>query len=275
MTSKRPTVFVFCALSCEAKPLIDTWKLTKQTDSRAFQCYGDDDKVVVVSGIGKTAMAGAIGYAMARHPATALPIMLNFGIAGHPFLPCGSRVLAEKLIDSENNRCFYPKFAFDLPCATRRLISYPKAATQYQEDALYDMEASAFYELAMRFSSSELIHCLKLVSDNRQNSIEQIDHNRVTEWVKDALPSLTLLLQRLQQLRRSQAVVDCEQYRHIFREFHFSATNSVKVKSLLQRWQVLKGEDNQPLAWRNSQASNGKEFLSWLERQLDEIRFEL
>lgn len=277
MISKSPAVFVFCALNCEARPLIDAWKLSKQADARPFHCYGGADRVVVVSGVGKIAMAGAIGHTMARYSGGGLPILLNFGIAGHPYLPCGSQVLVEKLVDSENGRCFYPKFVFDLPCQTKHLISYPRMATQYQVDALYDMEASGFYELALRFSTSELIHCLKLVSDNRDSPVDQIDSTRVSGWATDALPAIEILLQRLLQLRSAQSIFDDGQYGEIFKGLHFSATNASKLKSLLQRWQVLNDGDEgrRLLDLRDSGANNGKELLLWLERQLENSRFEL
>lgn len=274
MLNKSPFAFVFCALNCEAKPLVETWKLTKQSDTQSFTCYADDQRVVTVTGVGKIAMAGAVGYVMARH-SSQNPILLNFGIAGHPHLPRGSRVLADKISDSETGRTFYPKFVFDLPCPTAQLISYPKIATHYQDDGLYDMESSGFYELATRFSSSELVHCLKVVSDNRDNSVANIGEADVLQWSRQAVPFIADLLERLISLRSKLEQPDLENYREILRQWHFSTSNALKLRSLLLRWQVLHSQQDQVLQWRQANARTGKQLLIWLEKQLEEGDFEL
>ncbi len=273
MPDKNPAVFVFCALACEAKPLIETWKLSKQQTPLSFATYSNASRVVVISGIGKAAMAGAIGYTLARFPELQMPIMVNFGIAGHASQPCGAVYLANKLTDSETDKRFYPQLAFSLPCATSNLISYPKPETAYATESLYDMEASSFYEMAVRFSSCELIHCLKVVSDNRQNPVANCNEANVAQWCSQQLSTLDDLLDQLQQLRQSLAVIDMTEYQQILGELHFSATSSAKLRTLLQRWNVL--NKNEILRWRESNPRTGKELLAWLEKELDDSRFYL
>jgi len=273
MTNKNPTVFVFCALACEAKPLIEIWKLSKLQASEPFTSYGNSSRVVVISGIGKTAMAGAIGYTLARFTESQMPIMINFGIAGHALHPCGEAYLANKVTDSESGKRFYPQFSFSLPCATSNLTSSSQPELNYESDGLYDMEASAFYEMAVRFSSCELIHCLKIVSDNQQNPVTSFNEADVVNWCRRQLPTLDALLDKLQRLRQSLAVSDMSLYQQILDELHFSATNSAKLKTLLQRWQVLKG--NESLRWRETNSRNGRELLAWLEKELDDSQFYL
>lgn len=273
MPNKNPTVFVFCALACEAKPLIETWKLGKQSASLPFASYSNSNRVVVVSGIGKAAMAAAIGYTLARFDESQMPVMVNFGIAGHAFHPCGEGYLANKLTDSETGKRFYPQLGFSLPCTTCNLTSSSRPESSYEADCLYDMEASAFYETAVRFSSCELIHCLKVVSDNRQNPVTNFNEADVANWCRQQLPILDDLLDQLQQLRQSLAVVDMNQYQAILDELHFSATNSAKLRTLLQRWNVLK--KNEILRWRETNPRNGRELLAWLEQELDNSQFYL
>jgi hypothetical protein len=273
MSNKNPAVFVFCALACEAKPLIDAWKLSKQSTSLPFTTYSNASRVVVISGIGKAAMAGAIGYTLARFPEVQMPIMINFGIAGHVFQSCGEAYLANKITDSETGKRFYPQLAFSLPCATSNLISYPKPETTYETESLYDMEASAFYETAIRFSSCELVHCLKVVSDNRQNPASNFNEANVVNWCTRQLPTLDYLLDQLQKLQQTLAVIDMTQYQQILDKLHFSATSSVKLRTLLQRWDVLK--NNEKLLWRETNPRNGKELLTWLEKELDDSDFYL
>ena len=60
----QPTVFIFVALPCEAKPLIQSWSLKKNSEHKPFSIYENQDFVVVVSGVGKLAMAAAVAYTM-------------------------------------------------------------------------------------------------------------------------------------------------------------------------------------------------------------------
>lgn len=273
MSNKNPTIFVFCALACEAKPLIEAWKLSKQPASQPFTSYGNSSRIVVISGIGKTAMAGAIGHTLARFTESQIPIMINFGIAGHGLQPCGEAYLANKVTDSETGKRFYPHLGFSLPCATSNLTSSSLPESNYETEGLYDMEASAFYEMAIRFSSCELIHCLKIISDNRQNPVTNFNEADVANWCGRQLPILDDLLDKLQQLRQSLAVSDMSLYQQILDELHFSATNTAKLKTLLQRWKVLK--ENENLRWRETNLRNGRELLTWLEKELENGQFYL
>ena len=74
--------FIFTALPCEAKPLIDRYKLKKDTNIQAFNIFRNDEIILTVTGIGKTAMAAGVAYTQALFPAKLNPVMLNIGIAG-------------------------------------------------------------------------------------------------------------------------------------------------------------------------------------------------
>lgn len=273
MSNKKPAVFVFCALACEAKPLIDAWKLSRQTSLHAFATYSNSTHTVVVSGIGKAAMAGAVGYTLSRFAECPAPILINFGIAGHATQPCGSAYLVNKLTDSETGRRFYPQLAFCSPCPTSSLISCPRPEIEYKADGLYDMEASAFYEIAMRFSSCELSHCLKVVSDNRQNPVADFREIDAVNLCSRQVATLDRLIDQLQQLRQSLAIAEMDQYQQILAELHFSATNRVMLRTLLQRWSVLK--QDQSLPWRETKIANGKALLTWIEKELADSHFYL
>ena len=48
-----------CALHCEAKPVIDYYRLSKSHDDNAFDLYQSDRMICVISGSGKLASAAA------------------------------------------------------------------------------------------------------------------------------------------------------------------------------------------------------------------------
>ncbi|MGH9802752.1 MAG: hypothetical protein ACRD82_20485, partial [Blastocatellia bacterium] len=54
------------ALRCEAKALIEHFRLAQLTNERAFAIYCNESMSLTVSGVGKTAMAAALAYRYAR-----------------------------------------------------------------------------------------------------------------------------------------------------------------------------------------------------------------
>lgn len=268
------TVFVFCALMCEAKPLIKAWQLKKLSQpGMPFSIYTDGQRAVVISGIGKTAMAGAVGYTMALFDVDTAPILLNLGIAGHGGEPLGRFCVGHKITDSETGKVYYPQLPFSMTCPTYSITTQAKPCIDYSTETLFDMEASGFYELAVKLSSSELIQVLKIVSDNSQTSMAAIDELVVEQWITQKLDMFEDLLNRLSLLRQQLRPAETALHAQLLGEFRFTVSGAIKLKALLQRWQVLKG--NEAMIWQNHQLNSGKDFLAWLEKQLDEAAFYL
>ncbi len=273
MFNKKNRIFVFCALPCEAKSLIRTWQLNKHPQKHLIDIYTNADRIIAVTGTGKSAMAGAIGYTMALFSTHPTPILINFGIAGHQSHTLGSLYLADKVVDFETGKRFYPQTPFSYPYPKSHLITRSTPETSYPEKSLYDMEASAFYEIAIKFSSSELIHCLKVVSDNRNFPINGISETYVERWCADQLNIIDNFVDQLLTLQQSTPDIKSKQYNQILNTFHFSATNCVKLKALLHRWQILSADE--VLHWEKANCRNAREFLIWLESQLDNSKFVL
>ena len=266
--------FIFVALPCEAKSFIQAWHLKKQATKQPFATYSNTETVVVITGIGKIAMAAAVGYTMAQFSSRTPPIMLNVGIAGHRSEVLGSCFLVDKITDAETNRRFYPQFAFNKSCQTLPLISLSEADGEYADDNLRDMEASAFYEIAIKFSSSELIHCLKIVSDNIESPLGNIREDIVTDMLATRVPEVEELLAVLISLKRSLPDDSPhELYVQLLDQFHFTVANAAKLKTLLTRWKALCDENALPINQAN--LGSAKELLAWLEGQLEQKQFVL
>lgn len=272
MIDLAPVNFIFVALPCEARPLIKAWNLKKITQKQAFASYGNEFAVLTVSGIGKVAMAGAVAYTLAQYPDVAEPVMLNIGIAGHNRLPVGSCLLADRIADADSGRRFYPQLPFTAPCPTRGLTTFAQAAAEYCGDYLRDMEASAFYETAVKFSSSELIHCLKVVSDNSESPLANVTEDSVADWIGASLPVVEALLTRLAELANSQPTPDRKLYREALGRFHFTASNAAKLQAVLNRWRLVYGE---PADLNRIDAKNAKDLLAQMEALLAEKQFYL
>jgi adenosylhomocysteine nucleosidase len=268
-----PSIFVFIALNCEARPLIRSRRLKKHPGKHPFAIYTGDERVVVVTGFGKVAMAGAVGYTLSMFPDAQQPLLLNLGIAGHSRHSLGSLYLADKIVDQDTGKKFYPQLPFAIACETATVATLAKPRAGYAEDYLYDMEAAAFYEMAVKFSSNELIHSLKIVSDNALSSLEAISENLVDEWISRHLDAIDHLIARIVNGKRLLPELNDEAYEQLMARFHFTASNSVKLKNLLQNWQLVTADRR--LSWSDLDAGNGKELITWLEQQLEKKDFYL
>lgn len=270
-----PNIFIFCALACEAKPLIATWQLKKLSHSgTAFSIYANAERVVVVSGLGKIAMAGAVGYVLALFPNPETPIILNLGIAGHKAIEVGDICLGQKISDAETGRSFYPPLTFTLPCDTTTVVTHAKVHTAYTDEKLHDMEAAGFYEMAVKFSSSELIQVIKIVSDNAESPIDRINESVVEAWINDKVGIVESVLNELIRLR--QSIIADDPAEHLFQtlstRFHFTAANASKLKALVHRWHLLKGSD---LNYSDARIRSASELLRWMEQELDDSKLYL
>ena len=239
----------------------------------AFTIYADEERALVISGVGKLAMAGAVGYALGLFPRQQSPILINLGIAGHCNEALGALCLGHKINDSQSAHVFYPQLPFNIPCVTHAVTTHANPHIDYDGDGLYDMEAAGFYEMAVKFSSSELIQVLKVVSDNAQSPIAHINEELVGDWIRQQIDIIDALLFQLTQLREIVRFSLPSTYQHILQAFRFSVTGSIKLKSLLQRWTLLRGDE--VLAWQEAKPRSGKELLNWLEQQLDGMDFYL
>lgn len=269
-----PTIYFFIALACEAKPLIQKYALKKLSQQHPFELYSNDNVAVIITGVGKVAMAGAMTYSMAIFPKTQNPVLINLGIAGHKSKPVGAMYLADKIIDSENSKKqFYPQLVgiFPIPGVIINTVSIPH--TKYVDDCLYDMEAAAFYEMAIKFSSSELIHCLKIISDNQLQPADTINAKTVSAWIEQQLTAIENTVEHLQELRQSIAEPRPVLFQTIIKQYHFTVTSQIKLKALLQRWDVV--SNNTPLKINHSDFTSGKQILNWLENIIERQEFSL
>ncbi len=154
-------IFIYTALLCEAKPLVDHFGLKKETAVQPFAVYLNNDICLTVTGLGKSAMAAGVAYTQALFAKVEYPVIVNIGIAGHRDHALGGLFLIDKIIDLDSQKNYYPALIFTPACPTGSVQTSSKPQLNYDPLHLCDMEASAFYETAVRFSSSELILLLE------------------------------------------------------------------------------------------------------------------
>lgn len=262
-----PSLFIFVALECEAKALVSQFKLKKEHASHPFSIYKNEETVITVTGVGKVAMAGGVAYVLAIFSGSSSPVMINIGIAGHKNQAIGNLLLAAKVADADSRKVFYPQLIGANWPETSKILTASMSNAQYQQDCLNDMEASAFYETAVKFSCSELIHCLKIVSDNEDSSIDNINAKLVAEWLAKHTAEIELICRRFLQLRTAIVPVELQEYSKIVNQWHFTVSGKVKLNALLRRWAVLSS-----VSWVNKNEADcrsGKDVLRKLEADVD------
>jgi len=259
--------YFFAALPCEAKPLIEHFKLKKDLSVSAFTIYRNTDITLTVTGVGKTAMAAGVAYTLALFPAMNLPALLNIGIAGHHSHGLGTAYVIEKISDQETGRSYYPQLVVTPPCLTHALVTVAQAQADYESNAIYEMEASAFYEIAMRLCSSELIQCIKVISDNKDNPSTQIKPAQVSRWVSDILPLIEKFSEQIRTLASLSMPLNTARYTEIITQWHFTKNEKIQLSSLLNKRTVL--IKDRALDITKLPQTSAKEVLIFLREEVD------
>jgi nucleoside phosphorylase len=259
-------IFIYTALPCEAKPLIAHFKLKKRLNVRPFAVYEKDAVCLTVTGVGKNAMAAGVAYTQALFNTVENPVLINIGIAGHRDHPLGSLFLIDKITDADSHKSHYPPLISKAPCASGAIQTAAKPQLDYAHDQLCDMEASAFYETATRFSTGELVQCLKIISDNQHSPATLIHAQQVSVLIADQLEAIEIVINQLVALADVLITPDNALFKQLIQKYHFTVNGQMQLKAQLARWAVL--SDYQALPIDEIQLNSGKELLGWLEEQL-------
>lgn len=254
------------ALDCEARPLREHWRLQAMT-ARGFRVYGNADTRLVVSGPGVVDAATATAYLAGLTPPETIGAWLNLGVAGHAHLCPGSPRLAHSILHGEA-RAWYPSLPAKPPCPLGAVHTVDRPETRYAGESIYEMEAAGFYASASRFATAELIQVLKIISDNRTQPMDKLNAARVTALIRDALPVVEDLANQLRELQQALASLarDPPGYRECLERWHFTDTQRIQLRRLLERHRLLIG--NLPAFPR---VTTGRALLGWLQSLLDSL----
>ena len=265
-------IHLFCALKCEAKSVIQAFNLQKNRHSKNFTVYNDNngDISLTITGIGKLSMATAVTHTRSLMKASCRDGYLNFGIAGHRSFETGSAKLINKIVDGDSGKTWYPQIVFDTSLDTAMIITVDKPVSEYPGDALYDMESSGFYDCISRFSIAEMAHCLKIVSDNLLFSPEKITGTYVNDLISENIGNIGHIISRLSAISDElpPAEITGEMYDSFTARWHFTWTERVILKQLLNHWKILLPGVS-PLSSIPGNRHKGKEILIHLRKTLD------
>ncbi|MBT8148200.1 MAG: hypothetical protein KJN90_15180 [Gammaproteobacteria bacterium] len=247
----RGPVNLIVALSCEARPLIQRFKLKQNKNIAGLRLYSNGDGVnLMVSGVGKLATATACGYlagsqgAGQRESRSSEAGWLNIGIAGHRTLQVGEGALVHKVTDRSSGRVRYPPMVLKVQCPTTSVITVEHPETEYGEDSAYDMEASVFTDTAGRFATSELIQIFKVISDNPRHSVEAVTEQRISQWIEGQLDCIeNIVSQMLDFVAEYNGIYAVPaDYFELARLVRLTASQRTQLQSVCRRYYALGGE---------------------------------
>ena len=201
-------------------------------------------------------------------------IWLNIGIAGHKNIEIGETRLVNKIIDDEDKLSWYPQIIFDPPCDCEDLVSLKSPSTKYKS-CLYDMEASGFYQIAVKFGTSELIHSLKIISDNNEKSMSLINKKNTEFLVKNKMNVIEKLLAELEVLADNITPRNRKPkyYNHFLKKWHFTQSEKHMLNSLLTKLLIRYSDEN--LFEMTEHLATGKLVLKEFQNKINNINFSI
>ena len=263
-------ILIVTAFDAEARPLIDHFRLRRQAD-HGFPVYTAGDVWLVVSGPGRVNAAAATAHLHARAGFPWDNTWINVGIAGHAELPQGEARIAHKVTEALSGVSWYPSIVTGSPWSSSLLTTVDQPDNDYASGGLVDMEASAFMETALRFSSSELVHVLKVVSDNRESPAAIPKPSQLKEWIAPQMAALEEFCRSLERLAMplETPVEVTRQFESLTSGMHFTTSQQNRLQQLLQRWQALHPGMQIPDAV--SGKAKAQDLLDALQKRIDAL----
>lgn len=249
-TSNNAIVNIIVALDCEARSLIDAYRLKKRGSKPfAYYCSQDNRLQVIVSGIGAVRTAAATAYLASKQAATQA-YYLNLGIAGCQDANLGELYYCHKISDAVRQSRAYPHKPKNIDCATKALVTVAIEQDAYPDKDLIDMEGAAFFQAASLWVPEGQVHVVKLVSDTKTDERNAISKAAVIQWMQAQQTAIDAIVQTLLVLSAQEVEatvqIDLSDW---LETWHFSQYQQHQLNEYVRRWrQVGKGDARLMLA---------------------------
>lgn len=236
--SNNAIVNLIVALDCEARVLIDAYRL-KKIERSPFSLYQNQsgNLRVIVSGIGQIRTAAATAY-LASQANSAHAYYLNLGIAGAAEAELGGLYYAHQIQHQQSGQSLYPHKPKSISLPSAALITLNAVQDSYPEKAMIDLEAAAFYTAASLWVPEGQVHVVKLISDRNLTERDAITKSLVIDWMHAQKAAIIDLIEALQTLSAQeyhyQATINIDNW---LATWHFSQYQQHELKEYLRRWQ--------------------------------------
>ena len=226
---------IFVALECEARPLIDQLGLKKQLQKGPIKLYEGKHFHLVITGVGGIAMMTAVGFFHGMYPGFC-GHLLNVGVAGHEHLRLGTLCYVDQVTCSDESSSIYLNPAVGLEEQRARCHTVAVPQQNYDHPTLYDMEAYYFLQAALTFQPIDLLHVIKVVSDNRDHPVVEVTAPGIQELIKPAVMPIKSLMLNLPAIVHQE---DRSLIAELSKRFIMTSAEKEIAAKLLYRLDVL------------------------------------
>jgi len=169
--------------------------------------------------------------------------------------------------DEVLQRCHYPALVAKWNGETDAILSVSAPSNDYPGGAAIDMESYAFFNAALRFSDSELVQALKVISDNRSSGIEHLNAAKLTDLMLAKNSEVMAFIKSLSGLIRPNFLLNYD----VSSLFELRGTHSqrLQITQLLQKLEAMKAIESASEGLTECQ--NLSEALKYLQYELSKV----
>ncbi len=257
---KKTSIRWVVALKEEAQTILDYLKLKVVREKTIYPIYKNEEEThwLIISGTGRSNAAASTAYLYSYSKASKYTSWINIGIAGSDKGNYGDLYLVDKISTYQGKKSTYPSTIPKTFLPKMHLFTSDIPISDYSTHELIDMEGSAFFEIASKLSSREFICLMKVISDGPKNDIKEITKSKISNLIKENLLKIIDVISYYERLSEEELQITRKPklFYAIKSKWHFTATQSYKLETLLRRIEVFYDNKDLEEKIKNCETSN-------------------
>ena len=226
------------ALKEEAETILVHYRMKLISNKTPYPIFKNNEEThwLVLSGIGRHNSAAATSYLYSISKASKWTSWVNIGIAGCRKGNYGDLCLVDKIVNN-SSQITYPKSIPKTNLHRMELLTTDVPITDYSNEELIDMEGSAFYDIASKLTTRELICIMKVISDGPSNHINDLNKLKIHQLIKSNISKINKVVLYFEKLSLHQDKIrkKPELFHEICSKWHFSTTQMHQLENLTRR----------------------------------------
>lgn len=265
-------ICIITALSAESRPFIDAFKL-RHLEVRGLRIYARDQYLLLQTGMGKLKAAAATAALLHSRPE--IRAIINVGIAGGTSAK-GTAMIGHHVLDTTSGAQWFPHLPpqrITAPLATCAVHTVDAPCADYRDGVIFDMEAAAVFSAASTYLSTDAMHCVKVISDNANHSIEAIKTDHVVELMQNTISTVSNLCDwQLNNITSdSLALVVTNLSQMIESRVHHTVSERHQLHRLLQQYSSMAGAP--PKQGEFSEFKSARQIKHYLQSAVSNVPF--
>ena len=155
---------------------------------------------------------------------------VNVGFAGHGLYAIGDTVLVNQVIENASKMSFYPNINFRWKGHFSALKTLDVPSDKYCSDYAFDMEASAFFDIAHRVLTNDKIQILKVISDNSEQPFTRMTKQSMQHCMKTLLSDLDMLLKSMLSSQKDMCRDEDCLIKEMRKRWHVTTARSMQLR---------------------------------------------